>query len=262
MKTTYQRVLVKVSGEALMGNFSFGVDPTTLDRIARDLARAYQTVDEIALVVGGGNYFRGARMAQEGLERTAADHMGMLATVMNGLALRASLARAGVEARVLSSIPMEVICETYTRQRALHHLRNKRIVLCVGGLGIPFFTTDTASATRAAEMGCDLLMKATNVDGVYTADPKTSPDARRFRTLSHDEAIRRGYSVMDTSAFVLARDNKIDFAIFSIEREFAISHALQGKGPYTLVRHGEDVTYDDLDPPPGVKDTLERTQQA
>ncbi|MGH6677125.1 MAG: UMP kinase [Xanthobacteraceae bacterium] len=229
------RVVVKLSGEALMGAASHGLDAATLERIAADLAHAAQLGVETAVVVGGGNFFRGIAGAEKGIERARADSIGMLATVMNALAMEHAIEKQGQSARALSAVPMPSICEPYSRQAALHHLGKHRIVVLAGGTGNPFFTTDTGAALRAAELSCDVIMKATHVDGVYSADPKRDPGARRFELLTHDEAIAKNLAVMDTAAFALARETKIPILVFSIREPGAISAALLGKGKSTLV---------------------------
>jgi uridylate kinase len=230
----WKRVVVKLSGEALMGEASHGLDARTLARVAKDLAAAAESV-ELAVVVGGGNFFRGVQGVGKGLERARADAIGMLATVMNGLALEQAIETEGRPARALSAIAMPSVCETYTRAGALGHLAHGRIVICAGGTGNPFFTTDTGAALRAAELSADALLKATQVDGVYTADPKRDPSARRYEVLTHDEAIAKNLGVMDTAAFALARENKIPIVVFSIREEGAIAETLRGLGRATLV---------------------------
>jgi uridylate kinase len=232
---TYARVLVKVSGEALMGSEAFGLHWPTIERIAEDLVEAKSTGAEIAVVVGGGNILRGASVAGQGLDRATADHMGMLATVMNALALEKALEQAGSPARTLSAIPMPTICEPYARQTASRHLARGRIVLLAGGTGNPYFTTDTGAVLRAAELECDAVLKATNVDGVYTADPKTHPEATRYDRLTHDEALAKDLKVMDAAAFALAREAKLPIVVFSIREPGAIAAALRGKGRATTV---------------------------
>lgn len=232
---TYARVLVKVSGEALMGSEAFGLHWPTIERIAEDLVEAKSTGAEIAVVVGGGNILRGASVAGQGLDRATADHMGMLATVMNALALEKALEQAGSPARTLSAIPMPTICEPYARQTASRHLARGRIVLLAGGTGNPYFTTDTGAVLRAAELECDAVLKATNVDGVYTADPKTHPEATRYERLTHDEALAKDLKVMDAAAFALAREAKLPIVVFSIREPGAIAAALRGKGRATTV---------------------------
>jgi uridylate kinase len=231
----FRRVIVKISGEALSGPEAFGVHPATLERIAADLAAARALPVTIGVVVGGGNIFRGVELSGRGVSRTTGDTMGMLATVMNALALEAALERAGAPARTLSALEMPQVCELYTRQRASKHLDEGRIVLFAGGTGNPFFTTDTTAVLRAAEMGCDGVLKATNVDGVYSADPKRDPNAKRFETLTHQEAIARDLRVMDTTAFALARENHMPIIVFSIRDTGAVTAVLRGEGRATRV---------------------------
>jgi uridylate kinase len=231
----FKRVIVKLSGEALQGAAPHGLDATTLARIAADLATAAAAGHEIAVVVGGGNFFRGIKGADTGIERARADSIGMLATVMNGLALEQAVEGQGRPARCLSSVPMPSVCESFSRRAALHHLTKGRVVIAAGGTGNPFFTTDTGAVLRAAELSADAVLKATQVDGVYTADPKRDPSAKRYDRLSHDEAIARNLAVMDTAAFALARENKIPILVFSIAEAGAIDAALSGKGRATLV---------------------------
>ena len=234
-RTKWRRVVVKLSGEALQGQQSHGLDPLVLDQIAADLANAAQLGTEVAVVVGGGNFFRGIQGANSGIERARADSIGMLATVMNALAIEFAVERAGKPARVLSAVPMPSLCEPYSRQAALHHLGKNRIVILAGGTGNPFFTTDTGAVLRGAELSCDAILKATQVDGVYSADPKRDPNATRYETLTHDEAIAKNLAVMDTAAFALARENRIPIIVFSIKPIGAICDALLGKAPATLV---------------------------
>jgi uridylate kinase len=231
----WKRVLVKVSGEALMGPEAFGFHPPTLQRIAADLAAARASGVELAVVVGGGNLVRGVRIAEKGIDRVVGDHMGMLATVMNGLALQGALTAIGVESRVLSAIPIPTMCEDYARQKCVHHLENGRVTILAGGTGNPFFTTDTTAVLRAAEASCDVILKATNVDGVYSADPKRHPDSVRYDTISAEEALERRLQVMDTAAFALARENRLPIIVFSIHETGAIPEVVQGRGRFTLV---------------------------
>ncbi len=231
----WKRILVKLSGEALMGELSHGLDQATLTRIARDLADTAALGVEIAVVVGGGNFFRGIQGADKGIERARADSIGMLATVMNALALEQAIERERQPARALSAIAMPAICQPYSRQAALNHLAKGRVVVLAGGTGNPFFTTDTGAALRAAELSADALVKATQVDGVYTADPKKDPSARRYETLTHEEAIEKRLAVMDTAAFALARENRIPIIVFSIAGPGAIRGAIEGTGRSTLV---------------------------
>ncbi len=235
----FRRILLKISGEALMGRKDFGIDMDMASRIAGEVAEAARRGHEIGMVIGGGNIFRGVAGAAAGMERASADYMGMLATVMNALAMQHALGRAGVEARVMSAIPMPAVCESFARPRAARHLEKGRVVVFAAGTGNPYFTTDTGAALRAAEMGCDVLMKATNVDGVYSADPKTDPAAERFARISYSEVLRRDLKVMDAAAIALARDNGIPLIVFSIREEGALLDVLEGKGAFTLVSAGD-----------------------
>lgn len=234
-KPAYRRVIVKLSGEALTGNDNFGIHQPTLDRIAGDLVAAQKLGIALGVVVGGGNIFRGVEVSSRGVSRPTGDSMGMLATVMNCLALESAIERHGQAARTLSAVPMSSICETYARAPALKHLEKKRIVLLGGGTGNPFFTTDTTAVLRAAELGCDAVLKATNVDGVYTADPKKDPKAKRYENLSHEEAIARDLRVMDATAFTLARENRMPIIVFSIREPGGIAAVLRGEGRATRV---------------------------
>lgn len=231
----WKRALVKLSGEALMGGQTHGLDPATLKRIAGDLAAAARLGVQVAVVVGGGNFFRGIQGADKGIERARGDSIGMLATVMNGLALEHAIEQEGQPARVLSAVPMPSICQSWSRQAALAHLAKGRIVVLAGGTGNPFFTTDTGAALRAAELSADVLLKATQVDGVYTADPRKDPAAVRYERLTHDEAIEKRLAVMDTAAFALARENALPIIVFSLAAPQAIADALMGRGRQTLV---------------------------
>jgi uridylate kinase len=232
---TYRRVVVKLSGEALSGPEPFGIHRPTIDAFAADLAAARALGVTIGVVVGGGNVLRGVEASAQGVSRPTADAMGMLATVMNALVLEAALERAGAPARAMSALAMPQVCETYERQRALRHLDDKRIVVFAGGTGNPFFTTDTTAVLRAAEIDAQAVLKATNVDGVYTADPKKDPQATRYERLTHKEAIDRDLRVMDATAFALARENRIPIIVFSIREEGAIEAVLRGKGRSTTV---------------------------
>jgi uridylate kinase len=231
----YRRVIVKISGEALAGPDAYGIHQATIDRIAADLVRARALGIALGAVVGGGNILRGVAAAGGSLPRATADTMGMLATVMNALALEAAIERAGAPARTMSALAVPEVCETYERQQALRHLAEGRIVLFAGGTGNPFFTTDTTAVLRAAEMGCDAVLKATNVDGVYSADPKKDPKAQRFERLSHQDAIDRNLKVMDATAFALARENLMPIIVFSIAEAHAIEAVLAGQGRATIV---------------------------
>jgi uridylate kinase len=234
-KSVYRRVVVKVSGEALMGPDSFGIHQPTLERIAADLTASQQLGVAIAVVVGGGNIFRGVNVSEKGVARATGDMMGMLATVMNALALESAIEKAGLAARTMSALTMPEVCEAYERGRALRHLEQGRVVLLAGGTGNPFFTTDTTAVLRAAEIGAEAVLKATNVDGVYSADPKKDKNAARYDRLSHQEAIERNLKVMDTTAFALARENRMPIIVFSIREKGAIAAVLRGKGRATVV---------------------------
>src|SRR6201996_9598202 len=231
----YRRVLLKVSGEALMGDQSFGIDVGTVDRIAADVKEAIVGGSQICMVVGGGNIFRGLAGAAKGIDRATADYMGMLATVMNALALQAALERLDIPTRVQSAIPMSTVCEPYVRRRAMRHLEKGRVVIFAAGTGNPFFTTDTAAALRAAEMSCDALLKGTQVDGVYSADPKKVPDAVRYESLSYHEVLARDLQVMDASAISLSRENRIPILVFSIHDKGALAAVMRGEGRATII---------------------------
>jgi len=233
-KPIYRRVLVKVSGEALMGPGGFGIDQATLDRIAADLVATHALGVELGIVVGGGNIFRGVTVSQRGIPRVTADMMGILATVMNALALESALERAGASARTMSAIAMPEICETYERRRAMRHLAERRLVLFAGGTGNPFFTTDTTAVLRAAEIGAEAVLKATDVDGVYSADPKKDKNAKRYERLTHQEAIERQLKVMDATAFALARENRMPIIVFSIQSG-TVEAVLRGEERATVV---------------------------
>jgi uridylate kinase len=231
----YRRVLVKVSGEALMGDGQFGIDIDTVDRIAKDVAEAAATGIQLCMVVGGGNIFRGLAGSAKGIDRATADYMGMLATVMNALALQAGLERAGVPSRVQSAIAMNNVCEPYIRRRAIRHMEKGRVVIFGAGTGNPFFTTDTAAALRAAEMNCDAMMKATQVDGVYSADPKKDPKAVRYDSLSYHEVLARDLKVMDASAISVSRENRIPILVFSLGDKGELARVLAGTGRATII---------------------------
>ena len=236
MTQPFRRVLIKLSGEALIASDGFWLDPQALTALADDIARAAGAGFEIALVIGGGNVIRGARMSAAGwIDRPTADSMGMLATVMNSLALETALNAAGVPARTMSAVSMPSICETYARQPALHHLEKGQAVVLAGGTGNPFFTTDTAAVLRAAELRCDAVLKATQVDGVYSADPNKDPSAVRFDRLTHDEAIARDLKVMDTAAFALARENRLPIMVGSVHAPSSVTGILEGRAPSTIV---------------------------
>lgn len=231
----WRRVLLKLSGEALTGAEGFGIAPATVGRIADEIGEVVALGGQVGVVVGGGNFVRGAQISATGIDRVSADHMGMLATVMNALALNAALAARGVPARVMSALPVPTVCETFTQRVALGHFRAGRVVLFAGGTGNPFFTTDTGAVLRATEMGCDVVLKGTQVDGVYSADPKTDPTATRYEQLTHQEVLSRGLSVMDATAIALARDNRIPVIVFSIGEPGEFVAVAQGGGRSTLV---------------------------
>ncbi|HET9272785.1 MAG TPA: UMP kinase [Methyloceanibacter sp.] len=234
-KLAYRRVLVKMSGEALAGRKGYGIDLDVVKPIARDIAKAAASGAQICLVVGAGNIYRGLMAAEAGMDRARADYMGMLATVMNALALQTAIEREGVAARVLSAIPMPTVCEAYIRDKALDHLEKGRVVIFAGGTGNPYFTTDTAAALRAAEMGCHALLKATQVDGVYSADPEKVPDAKRYDRLTYDDVLRQDLRIMDGAAIALARDNRIPIIVFSIKSQGGLASVLLGQGSSTLI---------------------------
>ncbi len=231
----YRRVLLKISGEALMGSANYGLDLTTVDRVAGEIKEAKAIGTEVCAVIGGGNIFRGLQAAASGMERASADYMGMLATVMNALAMQNALERIGVDTRVLSAIPMTTVCEPYIRRRAMRHMEKGRVVIFAAGTGNPFFTTDTAAALRAAEMGVSALMKGTQVDGVYSADPRKNPTAERYNKLSYMDVLSRDLKVMDASAVALARESGIPIVVFNIHEKMNFVRVLQGKGLSTVI---------------------------
>jgi len=234
-RPAYQRILLKLSGEVLMGQGQFGIDPETVDRIAGEIKAAKEAGHELCLVVGGGNIFRGLAASAQGFERTSADYMGMLATVMNALAIQNALERIGVDTRVQSAIPMASVCEPYIRRRAVRHMEKGRIVIFAAGTGNPFFTTDTAAALRAAEMDCDALFKGTSVDGVYDADPKKVATAKRYESLDFDRVLTDNLKVMDASAVALCRENDIPIVVFNIREDGNLARVLAGDGTATVV---------------------------
>lgn len=231
----YKRVLLKVSGEALMGDQSFGIDTNVVARVAGDIKSARALGAEICVVIGGGNIFRGVSVAAEGGDRVVGDHMGMLATVMNALAMANALNASGVPAVVLSAVDMPKICESFTQRGAKQHLADGKVVLFAAGTGNPFFTTDSGAALRAAEMECDALLKGTQVDGIYSADPKTNPDAERYETITHAEVLKQGLKVMDAAAIALAQDGNIPIIVFSIHEAEGLLAILKGAGRATVV---------------------------
>jgi uridylate kinase len=231
----YKRILLKLSGEVLMGEGGLAIDPAVTARVAEEIADVKAEGYELCIVVGGGNIFRGLAAAAKGFERGTADYMGMLATVMNALAVQNALEQIGVDTRVQSAIPMQSVCEPFIRRRAMRHLEKGRVVIFAAGVGSPFFTTDSGAALRAAEMNCDALFKGTSVDGVYTADPKTNPDATRYATLTFDEAIAQNLGIMDATAFALCRDQKLPIKVFSIFKNGALKRVVMGEDEGTLV---------------------------
>ena len=232
----YRRVLLKLSGEALMGDEDYGIDPKVLNRLAREVIEASEAGAEIALVIGGGNIFRGAGLAASGMDRVTGDHMGMLATVINALAMQDALEKLGAKARVMSAIKINDVCEDYIRRRAMRHLEKGRITIFAAGVGSPYFTTDSGAALRAIEIGADLLLKATKVDGVYDKDPKKHADAVKLDDLSYDEVIARDLQVMDTAAFALCRDAGLPLRIFDMAQPGVLLDVLRGANIGTLVR--------------------------
>ncbi len=231
----YRRVLLKLSGEALMGSKEFGLDSDTVERIASEIATVHKMGVQVCLVIGAGNIFRGVAGAASGIERTSADYMGMLATVINALAMQSILEGHDVRTRVLSAIPMATVCEPYIRRRAIRHLKKDRVVIFAAGTGNPFFTTDTAAALRAVEMDCDALLKGTQVDGVYSDDPKIVTDAERYEELSYQDVLSRNLRVMDTSAIALARENSVPILVFSIHNPGAFAEVVGGGGTFTKI---------------------------
>ncbi len=231
----YRRVLLKLSGEALMGKLDYGIEPRVIQRLAAEIATARDLGVEIAIVIGGGNIFRGAGLARAGMDRVTGDYMGMLATVMNALAIQDALESREVYARVMSALQIHDVCEDYIRRRAVRHLEKGRVVILAAGTGNPFFTTDTAASLRAIEIGADVLLKATKVDGVYDDDPASNPDAKRFRTVSYDQVINDKLGVMDATAIVMCRDNGLPLRIFDLTRANALLQAMSGENVGTLV---------------------------
>ncbi|WP_163849725.1 UMP kinase [Pseudooceanicola aestuarii] len=231
----YKRVLLKISGEALMGDQGYGLHPPTVERIAQEVKSVHDLGVEICMVIGGGNVFRGLQGSAQGMERTTADYMGMLATVMNALAMQASLEGLGVFTRVISAIPMDQVCEPYIRRRAVRHLEKKRVCIFAAGTGNPYFTTDTAATLRANEMACEAIFKGTKVDGVYDKDPAKHDDAVRYDRVTYDEVLAQHLNVMDASAIALARDNRKPIVVFSLDEPGGFRGILAGKGTYTLV---------------------------
>ncbi len=232
----YGRVLLKLSGEGLMGDKNFGLDAKTIKRFAFEISKAVDLGVELCIVVGGGNIFRGMNAEENGIERTSGDYMGMLATVMNAIALQSSLEEIGIDSRVQSAIPMSSVCEPYIRRKAIRHMEKGRVVIFAAGTGNPYFTTDTAAALRAVEVNCDALLKGTQVDGIYDKDPKKFDDAKRYSSLSYDKALDKKLQVMDTAAFALTRDNNIPILVFNIHEDDCFVDALKHEGKYTVVK--------------------------
>jgi len=231
----YRRVLLKLSGEALMGDLDYGIEPVVIQRMAAEIATVQKAGVEIAIVIGGGNIFRGAGLARAGMDRVTGDYMGMLATVMNALAIQDALESHGIFARVMSALQIHEVCEDYIRRRAVRHLEKGRVVILAAGTGNPFFTTDTAASLRAIEIGADVLLKATKVDGVYDADPVGNPDAKRYDTVSFDKVLTDKLSVMDATAIVMCRDNELPLRVFDLTKEDALVRAMSGEDVGTLV---------------------------
>ncbi len=231
----YRRILLKVSGEVLMGDEAFGINMETLNKVADDLVEVVNTGVQLCLVIGAGNIFRGLALASQGMDRSSADYMGMLGTVINALAMQSALEARGVHTRVQSAIPMDAVCEPYIRRRAIRHLEKGRVVIFAAGTGHPYFTTDTAAALRAAEVGCDALFKGTSVDGVYSADPKTSDDAKRYDRLTYQEFLSKDLRVMDASAISMMRDSQVPVVVFSIREPGNMLRVIKGGGVYTTI---------------------------
>ncbi|MCP3670986.1 MAG: UMP kinase [Gammaproteobacteria bacterium] len=234
-----KRILLKLSGEALMGDGDFGIDPVVIARVAGEISDLSQAGAQIGLVIGGGNIFRGAGLAQGGIDRVTADHMGMLATVMNGLAMKDALQKAGVNSKVMSALAIEQVCDPYLRDRAVDSLQQGEVVIFSAGTGSPFFTTDTAASLRAIEIGAQLLIKATKVDGIYSSDPVTNPDAEFYPRISYDRAIREGLKVMDATAIMLCRDHQMPLQVMNINNKGAMMRLMQGEEIGSLVESGE-----------------------
>lgn len=241
-RPVYNRVLLKLSGEALMGNSQYGIDPAVLQRIAEDVQQLLALEVQVAVVVGGGNLFRGATLSTAGLSRVTGDHMGMLATLMNALAMRDVFERVGMSTRIMSAIPMSGIVDHYDRRKAIHHLKMGRVVVCAAGTGNPLVTTDSAASLRGIEVEADIVLKATNVDGIYSADPCKDPDAERFKHLSYDEVLQRQLGVMDLAAFCQCRDHNIPLRVFDMNKPGAILRVICGEDEGTLVDGGAKVT--------------------
>lgn len=236
MKPIYKRVLIKISGEGLMGRQGFGIDAGAVEDIAGQIKEVADSGVEICLVVGGGNIFRGVQEASKGISRTVGDHVGMMATVMNALYLQNVMERLGMSVRVMSGLEIPQVCENYVYRRALRHLEKGRILIFAGGTGNPYFTTDTGAVLRASEMGCDVLLKSTQVDGVYDDDPRRNPKAKKYREVSYDEVIEKQLRVMDLPAIAMARENKLPILVFSQHEQGALAKVLSGKGNFTVIK--------------------------
>ena len=234
-QTSFSRIMLKISGEALMGDQAYGISPPTIERIAEEVKSVHDMGVEICMVIGGGNIFRGLQGSAQGMERTTADYMGMLATVMNALAMQSALEGQGVYTRVISAIPMDQICEPYIRRRAVRHLEKNRVCIFTAGTGNPYFTTDTAAALRASEMACDAVFMGKQVDGIYDSDPRTNFKAKRYENISYDKVLQNNLKVMDASAIALMRDNKMPLIVFSLDEPGGFKGILNGEGTYTKV---------------------------
>ena len=234
-KPKYRRILLKISGEVLMGQEPFGIDLITVGRVADEVIACTDAGVQVALVIGGGNIFRGLAGAAKGMDRVSADHMGIMATVMNALAMQGVLNSKGVDARMLSAIAMPSVCETYSAAKGIHHLEKGRVVICAAGTGLPFFTTDTGAALRAAELKCEALLKGTSVNGVYSADPKKDPNAKRYDKITFDEILAKYLRIMDPAAIALARDNEVPVVVFSIREAGNVEKVLKGTGRFTII---------------------------
>ena len=231
----YKRVMIKISGEALMGDQAYGLNPPTVENIAKEIKKVHSLGTQICMVIGGGNIFRGLQGSAQGMERTTADYMGMLATVMNALAMQSSLEALGINTRVVSAIPMDQVCEPYIRRRAVRHLEKNRVCIFAAGTGNPYFTTDTAATLRASEMACEAIFKGTKVNGVYDKDPALHSDAVRYEATNYDEVLQKNLKVMDASAIALARDNNLPIIVFSLNEPGGLACILRGEGTYTSV---------------------------
>lgn len=231
----YQRIMLKISGEALMGDGAFGLNPPTVERVAAQVKMIHDSGVEVCMVIGGGNIFRGLQGSAQGMERTTADYMGMLATVMNALAMQSALEVLGVNTRVISAIPMDQVCEPYIRRRAVRHLEKQRVCIFAAGTGNPYFTTDTAATLRATEMRCEAIFKGTQVDGVYDKDPRQFQDAKLYSSVTYDEVLAKNLKVMDASAIALARDNNLPIIVFNLHAEGALNEVVRGGGKFTIV---------------------------